>query len=119
MHSRIARKKSVIVNNLYPPEWYRNNNVVNTPFEKVVIWYATLHIPVGSKRVYTEAAADTWGQFFNIVDDITGIKKVTTMENDSHSTQNNYYDLQGRPVNNPVKGQIYIVNGKKALAKQV
>ena len=39
------------------------------------------------------------------------------MENDSHSTQNNYYDLQGRPVNNPVKGQIYIVNGKKALAK--
>ncbi len=25
------------------------------------------------------------------------------------------YDLQGRKVQNPVKGQIYIVNGKKTI----
>lgn len=104
--------KDIYVYGNYPPSI--KNTIAGGGFSDITYLYGTLHVPKGMKNKYLNS---DWGKFHNIIDDITGIKKVTTMENDSHSTQNNYYDLQGRPVNNPVKGQLYIVNGKKILAK--
>ena len=98
--------------NLYPPEWDRTPEV-QVPFEKYVIWYATLHVPIGSKRVYAEGTADTWGQFFNIVEDLTGIKRIGLTENDNSASI--YFDLLGRRADHPVAGQMYIVNGKKVV----
>ncbi len=47
--------------------------------------------------------------------DVTAIKSIT---NNSLTTGDNIiYDLQGRRILHPVKGQLYIVNGKKVVLK--
>jgi hypothetical protein len=43
----------------------------------------------------------------------SGIAKVI----DDESTDNTVYDLQGRMVNHPKSGNIYIINGKKVVMK--
>jgi hypothetical protein len=43
----------------------------------------------------------------------SGIAKVI----DDESTDNTIYDLQGRIVNHPKSGNIYIINGKKVVMK--
>ena len=47
-------------------------------------------------------------------DDVTGIESVINGQSSMVNGQS-YYDLTGRKVDNPVKGQIYIVNGYKVL----
>ena len=45
--------------------------------------------------------------------DTTGIIDVDS--NNNSETSDKYFDLQGRRVLNPVKGSVYIVNGKKVI----
>ena len=62
----------------------------------------------GSWNVYINPA-----HFLAIDPDFTGIEDInpeTTPDHDSH-----YYNLQGIKVPNPVKGQIYIHNGRKIV----
>ena len=59
----------------------------------------------------------TWDHTFTLMygveeDNETNIDEVK----DENGEMNSVYDLQGRKVNNPVKG-IYVVNGKKTICK--
>ena len=72
-----------------------------------------VYVPVGTAEKYRK----TWGwdYFTNFIetDDFpTAIHNVTTEHYDS---KNCVYDLNGRKVINPQKGQVYIKNGKKII----
>lgn len=72
-----------------------------------------VYVPVGTAEKYRKAWG--WDYFTNIIetDDFpTAIHNVTTEHYDS---KNCVYDLMGRKVINPQKGQVYIKNGKKTL----
>jgi hypothetical protein len=72
---------------------------------------ATLHVPIGCKELY--ATAEIWKLYGeNIVDDINleGIHNAQLKAQDSDAPT---YDLQGRRVENPKQGEIYIQKGKK------
>ena len=74
-----------------------------------------LHIPVGCKDAYQQA--EGWKQYGeNIVDDINleGIHHAQVKAQDSDAP---VYDLQGRRVENPKQGEIYIQKGKKYINK--
>ena len=73
---------------------------------------STLYVPVGAKEAYRAAG---WQDFTNIVEmDFTGITEISpdaTEDFDGGAI----YDLQARPVSEPAKGSIYIINGKKVV----
>ena len=74
---------------------------------------ATLYVPIGTKAAYQ--AADYWKNFTNIVEmDFTGIEDIEADGDSFRGVKDAYYDLNGRIVENPVKG-IYINNGKKVV----
>ena len=75
--------------------------------------YATLHVPTNALGSYKATAP--WNCFGNIVcltDEDMGIEQLT-----NDNSQQTIYDLCGRRVDNPVKGGIYIVDGKKMMVK--
>lgn len=75
----------------------------------------TIHIPTGTRAAY-EAAG--YSIYRLVEEDLTPIKHLTTEEYEKTATVKDViYDLQGRRVNNPMKGHIYIVNGKKVVKK--
>lgn len=47
-----------------------------------------------------------------VFDNVTGIAGVNV-----NSSETDYYDLQGRRVLYPVRGQVYIKNGQKVILK--
>lgn len=71
---------------------------------------------LGAGRVYLPAdalSAKSRDYFvFDFAADATGIVNVTAKE----TTDNQYYTLDGRPVENPTPG-VYILNGKKVVIK--
>lgn len=72
-----------------------------------------IYVPIGAAEKYRNAWG--WDYFTNFIetDDFpTAIHNVTTEHYDS---KNCVYDLMGRKVINPQKGQVYIKNGKKTL----
>ena len=71
-----------------------------------------VYVPAGSVEAYKEAKY--WSEFTNYVGIEAGIdnSQLTT-----GSEQLTIYDLRGRRVDNPVKGGIYIVGGKKMMVK--
>ena len=72
-----------------------------------------IYVPIGAAEKYRNAWG--WDYFTNFIetDDFpTAIHNVTTEHYDS---KNCVYDLMGRRVINPQKGQVYIKNGKKTL----
>jgi len=58
--------------------------------------------------------ASDWAKYFSKIVDLSydGISEVETDRNNAPVI---IYDLSGRRVTNPVKGQIYIVNGKAVV----
>ncbi len=70
-----------------------------------------LYVPAGSVEAYKKSTY--WNMFNNTIGIEAGI------ENPECATQNSaiIYDLTGRRVENPTKGGIYIVNGKKVVIK--
>ena len=71
----------------------------------------TLHVPKGYKEVY--ATTDNWAKYSdNIVDDIE-LEGIRSIKNEQLKMNNEMFDLQGRRVNNPKKGEIYIQKGRK------
>ena len=70
---------------------------------------STLYVPVGAKEAYRAAG---WQDFTNIVEiDFTDITEIATEGFGNGAI----YDLQGRPINEPAKGNIYIIDGKKVV----
>ena len=72
-----------------------------------------LYIPIGTLEAYTQAYG--WNYFtVNIhesEDMIPASVEMTVADEDAASAK--MYDLMGREISNPVRGQIYILNGKK------
>ena len=68
---------------------------------------AVLHVPKGTLSLYE--SSDCWKNFI-IKDDIE-IEGIHSIKNEEKN--NAIYDLQGRRVENPKQGEIYIQNGKK------
>ena len=74
---------------------------------------ATLYVPIGAKETYQ--TTDYWKEFANIVEmDFTGITEISPDATDGFGN-GAIYDLNGRPVNEPAKGGIYIIGGKKVV----
>ena len=72
-----------------------------------------VYVPVGTADKYRNAWG--WDHFTNIIetDNLpTAIHDVTTERSDAKSS---IYDLNGRKVTSPLKGQVYIKNGKKII----
>ena len=75
---------------------------------------ATLHVPIASIEQYK--ATSPWNQFETIVtltDDWDGIRNLK----DSENFEDSWFDLNGRRVEQPRRGGIYIRNGKKIAVK--
>ena len=66
---------------------------------------------IGANKAYLTYDGSGAREFFSL-DETTGIEDI----NRETITNNRYYDLQGRRVENPTNG-IYIVNGKKVVIK--
>jgi hypothetical protein len=70
----------------------------------------TLHVPAGTKALYQAAAV--WKDFGTIVEQYaTGIQPV--IQEEEKVTE--YYDLLGRRVIHPQKGQLYVTNLRKII----
>ena len=77
--------------------------------------YVGDNLNLGANRAYYEADAAASSNGFKLVfadDDVTAVASAV---NGEAVANGQYFDLQGRKVENPVKGQIYILNGKKVL----
>ncbi len=85
----------------------------NSDFDKSTPNDIPVYVPVGTAEKYRKAWG--WDYFANFIetDDFpTAIHNITI----EHSNSNNpIYDLNGREVINPQKGQVYIKNGKKII----
>ena len=89
-----------------PAEYNCNNNAF-----KRVNSEAVLHVPYGTLDVYKACAP--WNQFTIVEYDPTNVEDIK-IEN-SGKKQNVYYDLEGRKVMKPIRGKIYIINGKSIV----
>lgn len=71
---------------------------------------AVLHVPAGSSEVYSNA--NGWKNFKIIREDLAGIKNNNKTDDGEYIT---LYDLYGRKLLNPEKGQVIIeINNGKA-----
>lgn len=87
---------------------------VGTPlFSSAIEEVATLYVPNNSQNAYQNN--QNWKGFKNISEidfkDITGIESVISEK----VSKNILYNLNGQRVSDPVKGSIYIKNGKKII----
>ena len=80
-----------------------------------------VYIPTGTMDKYFDSRQNGagWGGFWNFVEidpcefPVTAIGTPAITENRADNTNNVIYDLQGRRVENPQKGHIYVSKGKK------
>ena len=85
-------------------------------------WGGGETLDLAANRAYLTIETASPSNGFKLVfeddDDVTGIESALNGQSGAAGVSVNgqsYYDLTGRKVANPVKGQIYIVNGKKVL----
>lgn len=75
---------------------------------------STTTITLGAHKAYLEVPGASSSSGFTLsLDDVTGINEIVN----SKSSNSKCYDLWGRKVAAPQKGEIYIVNGKKVIMK--
>ena len=76
--------------------------------------YVTLHVPASAINDYKSTVP--WSSFSNIV---ALTEEEMSIENTEFKNEKPaiIYDLHGRRVENPTRGDIYIVNGKKVVIK--
>ena len=80
--------------------------------EDINKWNCTLMVPNESIAEYQ--AAEQWKDFFFISDIPTGVTEISP--DDTVGFGNGViFDLYGRPVNEPAKGGVYIIDGKKVV----
>ena len=72
---------------------------------------------LGANKAYLPASGGSGSNGFKLIfaedDDVTAVAPVNGQS--SMVNGQSYYDLQGRKVKNPQKGNIYIRNGKTVL----
>ena len=86
-----------------------------TPFESSTPMGITVYVPRGTYDLYYQSIGWRYFNTFVETDDVpsTAITNVTASpQNDGDDT---IYDLMGRKVTNPIKGNLYIKGGKKYI----
>lgn len=83
------------------------------PFDGVELSAVTLHVPVGTKDLYSKVFP--WNLFGSIVADTT--VDINSISSDSTQENSAIFDLQGIRQKNTVKG-LNIINGKKVFMKE-
>lgn len=82
-------------------------------FPDNVISSCILYVPKGRKQKYE--ATSPWRNFWNIEEfDSAGIEDIYT-DSPLNPVSSKMYDLMGREIKTPTKGNIFISNGKKVL----
>lgn len=72
-----------------------------------------VYVPVGSAEAYRNSWG--WNYFTNFIEtDFSGVQDCL---DDDGNNQKAIYDLQGRKVSHPITDQLYIINGKKHIAR--
>lgn len=72
-----------------------------------------VYVPVGAAEKYRKAWG--WNYFTNFIETDDFPTAIHNISANKSSLQNDIYDLNGRKVVNPQKGQIYIINGEKRI----
>lgn len=72
-----------------------------------------VYVPVGTAEKYRKAWG--WNYFTNFIETDDFPTAIHNIKINTPNAQNDIYDLNGRKVVNPQKGQIYIINGKKRI----
>lgn len=73
-----------------------------------------VYVPVGTAELYRNATG--WDYFTNFIEiDEFPVSGVTSITADKHTATDAIYDLTGIRVDHPLKGHIYIRNGKKIV----
>ena len=77
----------------------------------------TLYVPTGTKKKYE--LVDVWKNFYDIQewDAPASINDLMGGESQQQTTDGTIHTISGQQVTNPVKGQVYIIGGKKVLMK--
>ena len=98
MDIKVGSKKAIVANeNIFSTDAYNN---------------ACLYVPTGRKFAYERNAP--WNKFYIVEMDFTDITEISP--DDTEGFGNGViFDLNGRPVNEPAKGGIYIIDGKKVV----
>ena len=71
-----------------------------------------LYVPTGRKFAYEKAVP--WNKFYITEMSFTGITEISPDDIEGFDG-GTIYDLYGRPVSEPAKGGIYIIDGKKVV----
>ena len=99
--------KSIYVN------WESPLSCPNLGWADNVITNGTLYVPTGSIELYKKS--NSWMDFWNIEEfDSAGIEDIYT-DSPLNPVSSKMYDLMGREIKTPTKGNIFISNGKKVL----
>lgn len=72
-----------------------------------------VYVPVGTAEKYRKAWG--WNYFTNFIETDDFSTAIHNIKINKPNAQNDIYDLNGKKVVNPQKGQIYIINGKKRI----
>lgn len=86
-------------------------------FDSSLIRSATLNVTVGCKRAYTYLYP--WSCFGNIVEGVpvpTGIEPIELSNDEANVT---YYNIQGKRIAQPQRGQIVIIRYSDGTSKKV
>lgn len=109
--SQLAFRECSLIESIYC-QW---ETPIYTPtiFPDNVISTATLYVPMGCKSIYENNLP--WRNFWNIKEfDYSGIEDIFI---DDKQEEGIIYDLRGINHKTPVKGSIYILNGKKYVGR--
>ena len=100
----------------FPPDNGTNSAIGTRADGEWSIYDVPFYIPKGCTKNYT--AIGEWSSFRNYIetDEFPGGSSVETIKVDSEN-DGPIYDLMGRRVSQPMKGTIYIQNGKKFVCK--
>ena len=95
---KVGSKKAIVANeNIFSTDAYNN---------------ACLYVPTGCKFAYEKTAP--WNKFYIVEMDFTGITEISPDDIEGFNG-GAVYDLNGRPVNEPAKGGVYIIDGKEVV----
>lgn len=76
---------------------------------------------LAANRAYLQTTYDATAEGARLVlvfdDETTGISDALRLKDNGKMRNDNFFNLKGQRVENPVKGQLYIVNGKKVVIK--
>ena len=100
-----------------PIVWNTENKSILFVGENNTLYYPKSGAFVNACRAYFDLGSASAREFvMNFDDQTTGISDALRLNDKGQMTNDNFYDLQGRKIENPTKG-LYIHNGKKVIIK--